>query len=897
MNQNRSTFLPLRISLLTFSCFCLGSAVQAQVTPDNTLNTQVTQADNVAEITGGETRGNNLFHSFQDFSVTTGSEAFFNNDVDLANIFSRVTGGNLSNIDGLIRANGSASLFLINPAGIVFGENARLDVGGSFYGSTADRILFEDGGFSAVEDLDSPVLSINAPIGLNLRESPSPIINRSVAADAAGNLSGLAVTTGGTLSLVGGDIDFAGGKAIASGGSIEIGGLRNTGVVTIETDGSLTFPENVSRANLTFGDATDIDVRGAGGGNIALYGNDVTLIDGSLLQAGITEESSFSDAQAGDISIEATGNIVLDANSLILNQVDPEATGNAGNINLLAASLSLAEDSAINASSFGRGNAGTINITTVGDLNVEGDSGIFATLGIDEDEEEDAEDNTDLDDELDDRDLIGEGNGGTIDITATNLTLTNGGRVDASVFGEGDGGNINLQIAEQIAIDGEDSAVSSSVGEDGVGNSGDLNLVTRSLIVTNEGEISNSIEGTGNAGGINIDASEVSLINGEISTEVDEDAVGNAGSIILDAAQLSIADQAELNSSTSGQGDAGSIAINVDRLSLIDGEISTSAESEAVGNGGNINLVALDSVSISATDPENFASGLFANTEMGVTGEAGNVSVTTKTLDITDNGIITVSSQGMGDGGQIALQAEVVNLNNSAAIAATTAFGQGGEILLDVDRNLTLDNNSRISAEAFNRADGGNIAIDTRFLIGFPNGSNNIIASSERGIGGNINIATETIFGFEFGAANPDNPQDSTNRIDASSAIFGNLSLASDNLLDLDSINKIATVDSEQTLAQACQAGRESAKNGLSVVGKGGIPPEPGLPLNSLNTTIDGKTNSASAIMQPIETSIGKIQPARGVKVTESGEIILTAYPTNNSGDRSFEGSRNCGRV
>jgi filamentous hemagglutinin family protein len=326
------------ISLCTLGYLCAtNNPALAQVTSDGTVNTQVKDDGNTAEITGGETRGDNLFHSFQDFSVKTGNEAFFNNADSISNIFSRVTGGNVSDIDGAIRANGSADLFLINPAGIIFGENASLNLGGSFYGSSANSILFEDGEFSATDLDNPPLLTVNAPIGLGFRDQPEDIVNRS-----RSNGNGLQVLPSQTISLIGGDINFEGGKLFAPEGTINLAGLSTSGEVGLNADGSFDFSQTEGRANVSLFNQATIDVRGSEKGAIKINSNNLELEGASLILAGITTGSGFAEAQAGNIDINSNS-IVAKGESQIQNETF--GIGDAGNINITTGSLDFTKGS------------------------------------------------------------------------------------------------------------------------------------------------------------------------------------------------------------------------------------------------------------------------------------------------------------------------------------------------------------------------------------------------------------------------------------------------------------------------------------------------------------------------------------------------------------------------
>ena len=169
-----STALPL--AMVVIVGFTDHFPVFAQLTPDNTLgveNSLVTPQQLRDLIQGGAIRDNTLFHSFDEFNVGDGRGVFFDlqNNANILNIFTRVTGSNSSSILGTLgvlqdalnsNALGNANLFLLNPNGISFGANANLQLNGSFFATTADGFVFDNFTFSASEKL--PLMVTFPPI-------------------------------------------------------------------------------------------------------------------------------------------------------------------------------------------------------------------------------------------------------------------------------------------------------------------------------------------------------------------------------------------------------------------------------------------------------------------------------------------------------------------------------------------------------------------------------------------------------------------------------------------------------------------------------------------------------------------------------------------------------------
>ncbi|TFI53994.1 filamentous hemagglutinin N-terminal domain-containing protein [Mastigocladus laminosus UU774] len=768
----RSLFF-LILSLVTFGYLAPIHKAIAQLNPDTSLgaessvvNPDVINGISSDRIDRGAIRNSNLFHSFQDFNVDAGRGVYFSNPAGIANILTRVTGGNRSSIQGVLGVLGNANLFLINPRGISFGPNASLDLrGGSFFGTTADSVLFDNFEFSASNPQPVPQLTINIPIGLRFRDNPQPIANNSFAEDVNGNIIGLQVAPEKTLALVGGDVNFNTGFVVAPGGRVELGGLSQAGTVGLNPDGSLSFPNGVTKADVSVGNLSTVNVAGEGGGNIAVNARNLNIFGGGDIVAGIESGLGTPSAQAGDIVVNASGTVRIEGDSntsRIRNIVSPSAQGNAGNITINANSLEGTGNFVIGSSTFGRGNAGKVTITA-DKVSLQGlentASGIGSlvspsAIGNANDIVIDTRSLSLSDSALLATSTAGQGNAGNIRIKASeSVTFTNGASMQAATFSSGNAGKFIID-APNANVSFDNSTVTTSTS--GTGQGGDIDITARSLSLSNSTGLATSTLGQGNAGNIGIKASDSVFVSGDSIIQAASFASGNAGKIIIDSPNANVSfNNSTVSTSTFRTGQGGDIDINARSLSL-DNSSQLFTNTSGSSNAGNINLNISESLNVRGTSrlrSQTLGDGKAGNIQVKTgslllaqkseldsstsgQGNAGNITITAKNGDIqlTDGSLIlsNVESRGNGNAGEISVTAQNLTLKDGSQLQSLIrGNGKAGNISIEVSNDILFDGFTEIDA-------GGNRGF-------FTSGVYSNVESGAIGDGGQINISARNL--------------------------------------------------------------------------------------------------------------------------------------------------------
>jgi filamentous hemagglutinin family protein len=792
--------------------FCASPAIaQNVITPDASLGAEgsiVQPRNGFDAITGGAARGTGLFHSFSQFDINNPSGAYFLVRPEVQNIFARVTGNQGSVINGAIGTRidntelspSSASLFLLNPNGILFGPNAKLDLGGAFLATTASSIQFGNQEFSAVNPQAAPLLTINVPTGLQFGQTVGPI-----------EVSGATFNPGleKSLSLVGGDVRISNSTVATISGQLDIGAVGGSETVALQPikngwvvsyAGVKNFQDIQLNQSTIAPGANNVGDIAIMPGNLQLQGRQINLTSGSILfyayqnvnkkdvnpgqvilnaSNGITIDSSGV-LSLGDGSL-STANISLNANTIIINNIGQVATqrlAGAGGGNI---TINAADSVTVQANEKGSSFISTFNNSTTNSpgSNIKITTSNFFLL-------DGASINTSLDKT--------EGKAGDIEINALNLVRLSGER--------------------QLLDSGRQQAFASSIasfagGNEPVdnGNTGNIQVSTKTLQLIAGGNLSILNTRGGDTGQIRVQANDRIDIQGAATN-------GFASRITISSADLTRQRvPARPVSSLPG------IQITTGSLQLDEGGAITTNNFIDGGNARAIDINATNDLIIRGTqiNPSffsdgipSFASSQISSAKLGGIGNGGDINVKARNVKILAGGEINANigsprnpaTPFQGRAGNITIVAtESIIVDGEAAqplsgaqiypkseITSDVIEGnaQGGNILLKTG-NLQVSNGGQITSDIVGRGNGGTveiIAADNVLVSGIGKSeereSSSFISASATGSfgdGGNIKITASSL-NIEKGAAVATGTTGSGNAGDINLNIQGDITIA-----------------------------------------------------------------------------------------------------------------------
>ncbi|OKH33390.1 hypothetical protein NIES2101_39955 [Calothrix sp. HK-06] len=677
----------------------------AQIAADETLtrNTVVRQQGNVTVIEGGTKAGANLYHSFGSFSVPTGTTAFFDNSLDIQNIISRVTGKSISNIDGLIRALGTANLFLINPLGIIFGQNARLDIGGSFIGSTADSIKFADGlEFSAINPQSTPLLSINVPVGLQMGQNPGSITVQGTGYDLSvavpiftpiirGTKTNLQVQPGKTLALVGGNVTLEGSTLTAEQGLIELGGAAN-GEVKFNLMGfdAFNYQDVQTWRDIALSKQALVDA--SNGGSIYVRGNNIMLANGSLM---LIQNQALK--QGGSINVNAIQSFTISGvspDSRLIGGLDSQTLGNVtgADIAVSAKQLMIRDGAAVVARSYNLGKTGNISVNVLDSTQAVGFSAINPNFssGIS-------------------TTAFSSGDAGDINLSTGQLTVVDGGQISSTSLGIGHVGNVIVNTNKYIEIIGQTNLFKPSNISSTTLNRGDAGQIvinTPKLIVRDGGSVSTSTLASGKAGSLIINATESVQVSGKVSEAINPSFIGSSANRVNETLQQNFRIPIVLS------GPSGDVTVNTDKLTVTNGA-RIEVSNQGTGNAGRL-LINGKSIFLDAQGTITAATA---------SGQGGNIDLQVKDLLLMrGNSQVSSTADGVGNGGNININTPILVAvpQENSDISANSVNSRGGRITINAQAILGTQFRNRLTLDSDITATGANPQLNGTVQINTP---------------------------------------------------------------------------------------------------------------------------------------------------------------------------------